>query len=231
MIRKSLTAALVATASATVLVLTSGTVVHAGEEPTSEPTVTATPADEAPATQVIAEYNGREINLAESWEGADSCTELPSGEVHCYDSDTEALADPELPAEIREQTRKATAAPAAAPAGARAAAAPPDNCVADYWCLYMDANYKGRLLRLFSDGKKDLDEWGCRDKLSSVYYWVGRYSVNYGDAKITDLRSWPVEDRVRRLDPPRGYSNFRNLDYPGGGNWNDKVDIFEVRRA
>lgn len=227
MIRRSLTAALVATASATVLVLTSGTLAHAGEEPTAEPSVTETPVDEAPANPVIAEYNGREINLAESWEGAESCTELPSGEVRCYDSDAEALADPGLPAEIREQTRTATAA---APAGARAAAAPPDRCIADYWCLYMDSGYQGRLLRLFSDGKKDLNEWGCRDKLSSVYYWVGRYSINYGDAKITDLRSWPVEDRVRRLDPPGGYSNFRNLDYPGGGNWNDKVDIFEVRR-
>ncbi|WP_272923329.1 hypothetical protein [Streptomyces sp. SID5643] len=40
-----------------------------------------------------------------------------------------------------------------------------------------------------------------------------------------------MEDRVRRLDPPGGYSDFRNLDCPGGGNWNDKVDIFEVRRA
>ncbi|MFD6170383.1 peptidase inhibitor family I36 protein [Streptomyces coeruleorubidus] len=232
MIRRSLTAALVATASATVLVLTGGTAVHAGEEPTAEPSVTAepspiaTPADEAPANPVIAEYNGREINLAESWEGAESCTELPSGEVHCYDSDAEALADPELPAEIREQTLKA----AAAPAGARAAAAPPARCVADYWCLYMKVGYKGRLLRLYSDGKKDLAEWGCRDKLSAVYYWVGRYSLNYGDAKITDLRSWPVEDRVRRLDPPGGWSDFTNLDYPGGGHWNNKVDIFEVRR-
>ncbi|MFH8493706.1 peptidase inhibitor family I36 protein [Streptomyces coeruleorubidus] len=227
MIRRSLTAALVATASASVLVLTSGTAVQAGEEPTAEPSATATPADEAPANPVIAEYNGREINLAESWEGAESCTELPSGEVHCYDSDAEAVADPELPAEIREQTRKATAA---APAGARAAAAPPARCVADYWCLYMKVGYKGRLLRLHSDGKKDLAEWGCRDKLSAVYYWVGRYSVNYGDAKITDLRSWPVEDRVRRLDPPGGWSDFTNLDYPGGGHWNNKVDIFEVRR-
>lgn len=228
MIRRSLTAALVATASATVLVLTSGTMAQADEEPTAEPSVTATPADEAPANPVTAEYNGRKINLAASWEGADSCTELPSGEVHCYDSDAEALADPELPAEIREETLKANAA---APVGPSAAAAPPARCVADYWCLYMKVGYKGKLLRLYSDGEKDLKEWGCRDKLSAVYYWVGRYSVNYGDAKITDLRSWPVADRVRRLDAPGGWSNFTNLDYPGGGNWNNKVDIFEVRRA
>ncbi|GHA29342.1 hypothetical protein GCM10010303_44930 [Streptomyces purpurascens] len=201
---------------------------QADEEPTAEPSVTATPADEAPANPVTAEYNGRKINLAASWEGADSCTELPSGEVHCYDSDAEALADPELPAEIREETLKANAA---APAGPSAAAAPPARCVADYWCLYMKVGYKGKLLRLYSDGEKDLKEWGCRDKLSAVYYWVGRYSVNYGDAKITDLRSWPVADRVRRLDAPGGWSNFTNLDYPGGGNWNNKVDIFEVRRA
>ena len=138
---------------------------------------------------MIAECSGREINLAESWEGAESRTELPSGEVHCHDSDPEAVAGPELPAEIREQTRKATAAPA----GARAAAAPPDRCVADSW--------------------------------------VGRYSINHGDAKITDLRSWSVEDRVRRLDPPGGCSDLRNLDCPGGCNRNDKAHIFEVRRS
>ncbi|WP_338781854.1 hypothetical protein [Streptomyces sp. DG1A-41] len=48
---------------------------------------------------------------------------------------------------------------------------------AGYWCLYRDSGYKGRLLRLFSDGKKDLSEWGCRDKPGSVHHWVGRYSI------------------------------------------------------
>ncbi|MFG2023857.1 peptidase inhibitor family I36 protein [Streptomyces sp. NPDC048825] len=220
---RSLVGVFLAGASATALVFTGGAAAHA-DEPTAEPSVTATPTAEEPSVDpVIAEYKGRKINLAESWEGADNCTELPSGEVHCYDSNEEALADPELPAEVREETLKATAA--------RAAAAPPSRCLADYWCLYMDPGYKGRLLRLSSDGKKDLKEWGCRDKLSSVYYWVGRWPINYGNAKITDLRSWPVEDRVRGLNPPSGWSNFKNLGYPGGGNWNDKVDIFEVRRA
>ncbi|MEU1037564.1 peptidase inhibitor family I36 protein [Streptomyces sp. NPDC005907] len=204
------------------LLFTSGATAIA-DEPTAESSITATPTPEAPTAPVIAEYNGQTINLAESWEGAASCTELPNGEVHCYDSDAEALTDPELPAETRAETSKAPTADAAS--------APPDNCVADYWCLYMDSGYSGRLLRLYSDGKKDLSEWGCRDKLSSVYYWVGRYSINYGDAKITDLRSWPVEDRVRSLDPPHGWKSFRNMDYPGGGNWDNKVDIFEVRRA
>ncbi|MGR8008796.1 peptidase inhibitor family I36 protein [Streptomyces hypolithicus] len=221
MIRKPLANLLLATASATALIFTSAGATQA-DEPTPEPSVTAPPAVEEAVNPVIAEYDGRKINLAESWEGADSCTELPNGEVHCYDSDEEALADPELPAESRKETLKA--------ASARSASAPPRGCVADYWCLYMDTGYGGRLLRLSSDGKKDLNEWGCRDKLGSVYYWVGRWALNYGNAKITDYRSWPVEDRVRGLNAPADYRNFGDLAYPGGGNWNNKVDIFEVRR-
>jgi hypothetical protein len=221
-IRKPLTFLLLAAASATALVFTGGAVAHA-DEPTAEPSVPAPPTAEEPVDPVIAEYQGRKINLAESWEGADSCTELPNGEVHCYDSNEEALSDPDLPAATREETLKA--------ATARSASAPPSGCFADYWCLYMDSGYEGRLLRLSSDGKKDLNEWGCRDNLSSVYYWVGRWALNYGDAQIIDYRSWPVADRVRTLDPPGGWSNFTNLAYPDDGNWNNKVDVFEVRRA
>ncbi|MGW7089909.1 peptidase inhibitor family I36 protein [Streptomyces sp. NPDC054871] len=221
MIRRPFTSCLLAASAATALVFTSGTAAQA-----DEPSATAAPAQEGPVNPVIAEYDGRKINLAESWEGADSCTELPGGEVHCYDSDEEAIADPELPTPTRMETLKAASAPVA-----RAVAAPPSKCFADYWCLYADANYKGKLLRLSSSGKKDLKEWGFRDKLSSVYYWVGGWSTNYGDAKVIDLRSGLLHDRERRLGAPAKYSNFRNLAYPGGGNWNDKVDVFQVRRA
>ncbi|MEU5084255.1 MULTISPECIES: peptidase inhibitor family I36 protein [Streptomyces] len=199
-------------------------------ERTAEPSVTATPdpTEEPtdptanPVNPVIADYDGRKINLAESWEGANICTELPNGEVHCYDTDQEALADPDLPAQVREQSLKASALQASDPR---------DNCAADYWCLYQDANYKGRKLQFSSDGKKNLGDYGFRDKLSSVFYWVGQWSLNYGDATIWDSRSWPLDDRQRQLEPPKGWPNFQNLPYPGGGNWNDKVDTFEVNRA
>ncbi|MET8094867.1 peptidase inhibitor family I36 protein [Streptomyces sp. NPDC005236] len=231
MIHIRLTTTLLAAAATGALLLTAGPVASA-DESTAEPSATATqdpstqdpstPAAE-PASPVIAEYDGRKINLAESWEGADSCTELPSGEVHCYDTTREAQTDPALPASIRKETRAALAT--------QAVAAAPDRCIADYWCLYADADYKGKIIRLSSSGKHDLSEWGFRDKVSSVYYWVLRWSLNYGTATIWDYRSGVLHDRQRDMLPPHGWANFKNMDYPGGGDWNDKVDAFEVKRA
>lgn len=224
-----MTAMVLATATVGAFLFAGSPAVHA-DEPTPEPSVTApteTPEEEPPVEipvdPVIAEYNGRKINLAESWEGATSCTEMPSGEVHCYDSDEEVLTDPELPAETRKATIEG--------ASDDASAAHPRRCVADYWCLYMDAKYEGKILRFSADGGKNLANYGCRDKLSSVYYWVNRWHINYGDARIIDKRSWPVNDRVRQLDAPAHVSRLSSLGYPNGGNWNDKTDIFDVRRA
>ncbi|MFJ7903897.1 peptidase inhibitor family I36 protein [Streptomyces sp. NPDC096198] len=228
MIRRPLASILLA-ASTGALLIGTGPLAHAAEH-TAHPPVTATqsPTEEGadpaadPVHPVIADYEGRKINLAESWEGANICTELPSGEVHCYDTDQEALADPALPAEVRAKSLRASAL---------GAADPHDNCDADYWCLYQDANYKGRRLQFSSDGKKNLGDYGFRDRLSSVFYWVGRWTINYGTAKLWDSRSWPLDDRQRDLIPPQGWSNLQDLPYPGGGNWNDKVDVFEINRA
>ncbi|MGW7303462.1 peptidase inhibitor family I36 protein [Streptomyces sp. NPDC054829] len=227
MIRRPLVTALVATASAGALLLSIPTA-QAADEPTPEPTATATPDPSAeepapPVNPVIAEYNGRKINLAESWEGASICSELPNGEFHCYDTQEESLADPDLPEAVRKESLKA--------AKQRRPADPRDNCAPDYWCLYQHADYKGRRLQFSSSGKKKLGDYGFRDKLSSVYYWVGRWSINYGHATIWDWRSGLLHDRQRNLLPPHGWANFKNMPYPGGGNWNDKVDVFEVKRA
>lgn len=83
---------------------TSATTATAAPEPTAIPEVgLATPAEEAALQQqlaetkpVIATYNGREINLADGWQGAQACSEVPSGEVYCFDTVEEAdqaLAD------------------------------------------------------------------------------------------------------------------------------------------
>ncbi|WP_369366537.1 peptidase inhibitor family I36 protein [Streptomyces sp. CG4] len=228
MIRRTLASAFVTVACAGAVLV--GTVPPAlAAEPGVEPSATAsqdpTPSAEpstGPVHPVIADYDGRKINLAESWEGADVCTELPNGEVHCHDTTEESLADPDLPAKVRQESLKASTLRASDPRG---------NCAADYWCLYQDANYRGRRLQFSSSGKKNLGDYGFRDKLSSVYYWVGRWTINYGYAKIWDSRSGLLHDRQRDLLPPHGWANFKNMAYPGGGNWNDKVDVFEVKRS
>lgn len=227
MIPKHVTRGLLAAVSAGAILFTGSPVAHAAEPtiaPSATPTDSATPAAR-PSNPVIAEYKGRQVNLAEDadWGGANSCTELPDGKVHCYDTDEEALADPALPSTARKETQRA----------ATLRAWPlPSGCVADYWCLYQHANYKGRVLRLTGNGKHDLSEWGFRDKLSSVFYFVGTWSTNYGYARIWDYRSGLLHDRQRDLDPPthNKYSNLAHLAYPGGGNWNDKVDNFQIFR-
>ncbi|MFF8784529.1 peptidase inhibitor family I36 protein [Streptomyces sp. NPDC015125] len=224
MISKHLTKVLLAAVSTGALLLATGPVAYANES-TGAPSATAieSPSPSAnPSKPVIAQYNGRQINLAEdeNWGGVSSCTELPGGEVHCYDTNEEALADPALPASIRQATLKAAAS---------LTSPPPRGCIEDYWCLFENPNYAGRVLRFSSDGKHDLGEWGFRDKLSSVYYQVLRWPTNYGIARLWDYRSWPLHDRQRDLISHR-HPSMANLDYPDGGNWNDKVDSFEVRR-
>ncbi|MFH9867503.1 peptidase inhibitor family I36 protein [Streptomyces lydicus] len=216
---------LLAVVSAGALLLATGPAAHA-DGPIAEPSAAATDsakASTAPSNPVIAEYNGRRINLAEdeNWGGASSCTELPNGEVHCYDTDAEALADPDLPAVVRAKSLQAAASQTSAP---------PNGCIEDYWCLFENPNYQGRVLRFSSDGKHDLGEYGFRDKLSSVYYQVLRWTTNYGTARLWDYRSWPLHDRQRDLVSLH-HPSLANLEYPDGGNWNDKVDNFEVRRG
>ncbi|MFI1205941.1 peptidase inhibitor family I36 protein [Streptomyces sp. NPDC020883] len=223
MISKHVARTLLAAVSAGAFLFTSGPVAQA-DEPTTAPAATATdsPTPGAkPSKPVIAEYQGRQINLAEDWEGATSCTELPNGKVHCYDTDEEALADPALPASTRQKTLNSPTL---------YASPIPANCFADLWCLYDHANYKGKVVRLSSNGNHDLKEWGFRDRLSSVFYFVGNWTPNYGRARIWDLRSGLLHNRQRDLTAPARYSNLANLEYPGGGNWNDKVDIFQVIR-
>ncbi|MEW1675394.1 peptidase inhibitor family I36 protein [Streptomyces noursei] len=218
---KHIAKALMATVATGAFLFTASPAAHA-DEPTAEPSASPTPSA-MPSNPVIAEYNGRQINLAEdeNWGGANSCTELPNGEVHCYDTNEEALADPDLPPSIRQETLKGATS---------LAAAPPAGCIADYWCLFENANYTGRVLRFSSDGKHDLGEYGFRDKLSSVYYWVVRWTVNYGTARIWDYRSGLLYDRQRDLVSLQ-HPNLANYAYPDGGNWDNKVDNFEVRRG
>ncbi|MFE0106930.1 peptidase inhibitor family I36 protein [Streptomyces sp. NPDC059009] len=178
---------------------------------------TASAADttpEEPVTPVIAEYNGKQINLAEDWEGAQICTELAGGNVRCYDDEAAAQED-------------------VAPAPAALKRANPDKglpgkCAPDYWCLFEHANYKGRKLQFHDTGTRKLANWGFRDKTSSIYRFAWRYGMK--GATMIDYRSGVLHDRTRRLGSTSeaAYPNLKNLAYPGGGNWNDKVDAFKI---
>ncbi|MDJ0386343.1 peptidase inhibitor family I36 protein [Streptomyces sp. G-G2] len=173
-----------------------------------------------PANPVLAEYKGKKINLAASWSGATVCTEFPGGSVHCYSNDTEAQADPEL-----RKTSKLSA-----PMGIESL---PGNCSPDYWCLFEDINYGGHKLQFFDSGRKNLSDWGFRDTASSIYRGVINYPLNYGYATMVDYRSGVLYDRVR--DVGQGleskYPSLGALGYPDGGDWNDRMDAFDVKRG
>jgi hypothetical protein len=86
----------------------------------------------APGGSVTASYDGRQINLAEGWQGAHACAVLSADDVRCYDS--EADLNDALGAAAR-QNHTAQAAPLAACAGSGL-----------FVTLYADTNFGGNSL-------------------------------------------------------------------------------------
>ncbi|MFD9819406.1 peptidase inhibitor family I36 protein [Streptomyces violascens] len=187
---------------------------------------------------VIAEYKGRKINLAEGWQGAQTCTELPGGAVHCYDTFEQADADTARLMAARagsNDVAKYTAPSQKRNGGSGVArAGKVQDCSADYWCLYDGPNYSGPHLQFFDPGTKELSDWGFRDRVSSVYRIIVNYPVNYGGAHLIDYRSWPVADRDISLTGgylEDDFPDLSRLSYPGGGNWDNKADAVKVWRG
>ncbi|QXE35931.1 peptidase inhibitor family I36 protein [Streptomyces sp. GMY02] len=161
---------------------------------------------------VIALYKGRQINLADGWQGAQACTEVPSGKVYCYDSTEEA--DAALP----------TIDPSAAARKLPGAAFGPtafSDCSSPYFCLFESGNGAGRRLQWSADGTKQLADWDFRDKASSAC--VVR---PLGGALVYDARTG-LPDPYMALGNLACY-NFIDVGYPTGGSWNDKADYVEL---
>ncbi|MEU5977898.1 peptidase inhibitor family I36 protein [Streptomyces sp. NPDC047315] len=204
--------------------LTAGaTTASAAPEPGPAPEVgLALPAEEARLQQqleqsqpVVATYEGRQINLAEGWQGAQACTEVPSGKVYCFDTAEEA--DRALavvaPAAAAEAKRNA------APAGARGALGTmaPSDCAYGYLCLWEHSDYTGRRLQWSASGTKQLSDWDFRDKASAGC----AYRVS-GGGLVYDART-ALPDPFMALANGNCYK-FSTASYPTGGNWNDKAD-------
>jgi hypothetical protein len=89
---------------------------------------------------VLAEYNGRTINLARDWEGADYCMEETPSRFRCVD-----LPAPELGITAIGDCRKGS------------------------FCLWDNRNYQAAGVELRSSGYHDLADHGFRDRANSVY--------------------------------------------------------------
>ncbi|MEV5441639.1 peptidase inhibitor family I36 protein [Streptomyces sp. NPDC052644] len=168
---------------------------------------------------VIATYKGKKIDLSKGWQGAQACSEMPSGEVHCYD--TAAEADQALAALIpaAEKGRK-SAGVAARESGPLGPAASSD-CVFGWVCLWEHSNYTGRRLQWDLEGTKQLSDWGFRDQASS-----GCVNRKAQGALVYDARS-AMPDPYMVMG--NGYCyDFTKASYWSGGNWNDKADYIEM---
>ncbi|MFC7900273.1 peptidase inhibitor family I36 protein [Streptomyces griseoincarnatus] len=206
---------------------TSATTATAAPEPTAIPEVgLATPAKEAALQQqlaetkpVIATYNGREINLADGWQGAQACSEVPSGEVYCFDTAEEAdqaLADI-APAAARGTSGNVASVKDGGEFGPMASS----DCYQGWVCLWEHSNFTGRRLQWSASGTKQLGDWDFRDKASSGC--VTRYQ---GGVLAYDARTG-LPDPYMALAARHCY-NFSSASYPTGGTFNDKVDYIEM---
>ncbi|MGW3113904.1 peptidase inhibitor family I36 protein [Streptomyces sp. NPDC001091] len=162
-------------------------------------------------------YEGRKIDPASDWQGANVCVEVSEdGTMQCFDNDTESnkfLAAHAPTAQARagakqalagvEQVRPVVAEQAVSGPSATAKTAAVkghSSCPGSYVCLWQDADYAGRRLQwpTYSESKtRHLDQYSpsFQDKASSAF--------------------------VNR--PQRGVE----VDYTYGGSWNDRADAIK----
>ena len=142
--------------------LTAGaTTATAVPEPPSPEVGLNTPAEEAQLQQelaeakpVIATYKGEKINLADGWQGAQACSEVPSGEVYCYDSAEEA--DQALAAIAPAATRGSGSGVTSAKVSGELSPTASGDCSFGWVCLWEHGEFTGRRLQWSAKGTKQL---------------------------------------------------------------------------
>ncbi len=157
----------------------------------------------APAsTGIIADYNGKKIDLSKTWGDAQACAEIKIGDVRCYDTEAEA--------------NRATNT-----AGGVSTKASGD-CPSGYVCLWANSNFTGRRLQWSAHGTKTLGQYGFRDKASSVF---ARRPI--GGVEGVDYRTGRPDPHVF-LAAATYYDNLQEVDYVYGGTWNDRFDEISI---
>ncbi|WCN07403.1 peptidase inhibitor family I36 protein [Streptomyces sp. M92] len=205
----------------------SATTATAVPEPVAVPEVRiTTQAEEAQLQEqlaeskpVIATYKGERINLADGWQGAQACNEVPSGEVYCYDSAAEA--DQAMAAIAPKTTRGSESGRAAATAGGAFGPTAWSDCAYGWVCLWEHSDFTGRRLQWSAKGTKQLGDWDFRDKASA-----GCVQRDQGGVSVYDARTG-LPDPYMVLT--NGYCyKFSTASYPTGGTFNDKADYITM---
>ncbi|ANZ41457.1 hypothetical protein BBK82_41395 [Lentzea guizhouensis] len=139
----------------------------------------------APAAPgVRASFEGRTINLAESWEDARVCAELTLDDVRCFRTPQELAA-----------------------ATGEVGAAKVEDCKYTWVCLWADINHNGRRLQWNEPGRKKLADWGFRDQASS-----GALNRIQGGATLVNYRT-ALPDQQAFLRAGGIYSDFREFGW------------------
>ncbi|MEU3523582.1 peptidase inhibitor family I36 protein [Streptomyces sp. NPDC038707] len=221
----------------------------AADEPGSVPEVLSdvlTPEEEAqvhadadPTDKVDMYYNSEKVDPASDWNGADICAEVSEdGTMQCFDSNTEAnkfLAVHAPTAEARAGAKRALAAKPAASATQGVTMMSTQevtiqkyqDCPSNWVCLWQDSNYSGRRLQwpTYDTAKtRHLDQYSpsFRDKATSAFINRPQRGV-----ELYDFRTAMPDPHLFLGAGYSLYSNFKNIDYPYGGSWNDRADAIK----
>lgn len=146
--------------------------------------VAAAPAAAEPAG-VLAQYEGRTIDLGQDWASAQVCAEFAAGDVRCYRTVEEFSA-------------------ASGDVGTAAAT----DCKNGWVCLWADINHQGRRLQWNEGGTKKLADWGFRDQASS-----GALHRIQNGATLVNYRPGVIPDGKVTLRAGGIYSDFREFDW------------------
>ena len=168
---------------------------------------------------MIATYKGEKINLADGWQEAQACSEVPSGEVYCFDTAEEA--DQALAEIAPTVARGASSSVASAKASGEFGPMAYTDCYQGCVCLWEHSDYTGRRLQWSASGTKQFGDWDFRDKAGSGC--VTRYQ---GGVLAYDARTG-LPDPYMTL-AARYCCKFSTASYPTGGTFNDKVDYITM---
>ncbi|MFB7592802.1 peptidase inhibitor family I36 protein [Streptomyces sp. NPDC056169] len=192
--------------------LARGRICHAGQ---GDPAAGAVSQDKP----VIATYKGKKIDLANGWQGAQACSETPSGEVFCYDTAEEA--DRALAAIAPTVAKGGRSAGASAKESGQLGPTASGDCSYGWVCPWENSDYTGRRLQWSAKGTKQLADWSFRDQASA-----GCVKRDMGGALVYDARTG-MTDPYMSMGNLACY-NFTKADYWTGGTWNDKADYIEM---
>lgn len=164
---------------------------------------------------VLAQYGGTTINLMDGWGSATVCAVVSAADVRCYGSDLELL-----------ESIGGIAAVSDPGGGSGGSAATDGTCTYGWACIWEHAGYTGRRLQFREAGStQKLADYGFRDQTSSL--WNNMIPGKWFD--IIDFRKFQPDPYLVYQWGDAG-SNLTREPYPGGGNWNDKVDAIRIRQ-